>query len=42
VYVGIYRVTAEERSIVLEVIISVIVKKVHINMCQIPNGFRDI
>jgi len=39
---GIYRVCQEERSIFWEVIVSVILsKKLHTNMCPIPNGFRD-
>jgi hypothetical protein len=36
-----YRVSQEERSIFCEVIVSVILrKKVCMNMCPIPNGFR--
>ena len=39
---AIYRVSQEERSIFWEVIISVILSKnVYMNMCPIPNGFRD-
>jgi hypothetical protein len=35
--------TREERSIFWEGIISVILtKKVHMKMCPIPNGFRDL
>ena len=38
----IYRVSQEERSIFWEVIVSVILSKnVYMNMCPIPNGFRD-
>ena len=38
----IYRVSQEERSIFREVIVSVILSKnVYMNMCPIPNGFRD-
>jgi len=38
----IYRVSQEERSIFWEVIVSVILsKKLCMNMCPIPNGFRD-
>ena len=38
----IYRVSQEERSIFWEVIVSVILsKKLYMNMCPIPNGFRD-
>jgi hypothetical protein len=37
-----YRVSQEERSIFWEIIVSVILrKKVYMNMCPIPNGFRD-
>jgi hypothetical protein len=37
-----YRVIQEERSIFLEVMMSVIVrKKIHMNMCIIPNDYRD-
>jgi hypothetical protein len=37
-----YRVSQEERSIFWEVIVSVILnKKLYMNMCPIPNGFRD-
>jgi hypothetical protein len=37
-----YRVSQEERSIFWEVIVSVILsKKLHMNMCPIPNGFQD-
>jgi hypothetical protein len=36
-----YRVVQEERSIFLEVIVSVILsKKLYMCMCPIPNGFR--
>jgi len=39
---SIYRVSQEERSIFWEVIVSLILSKnVHMNMCTIPNGFRD-
>jgi len=44
VYVCIYMygVSQEERSIFWEVIVSVILSKnVYMNMCPIPNGFRD-
>jgi hypothetical protein len=35
-------VSQEERSIFWEVIVSVILsKKLYMNMCPIPNGFRD-
>jgi hypothetical protein len=38
----VYRVSQEEISIFLEVILSVILSKsVYIHMCPIPNGFRD-
>jgi hypothetical protein len=38
----IYRVSQEERSIFWEVIVSVILsKKLYMNTCPIPNGFRD-
>ena len=38
----IYRVSQEERSISWEVTVSVILSKnVYMNMCPIPNGFRD-
>jgi len=38
----IYRVSQEERSIFWEVIVSVIRSiNVYMNMCPIPNGFRD-
>ena len=38
----IYRVSQEERSLFWEVIVSVILSKnVYMNMCPIPNGFRD-
>jgi hypothetical protein len=41
IYDNIYRVSQEERSIFLEVIVSVILsKKVYTYMCAIPNGFR--
>jgi hypothetical protein len=37
-----HRVSQEERTIFWEVIVSVILsKKLYINMCPIPNGFRD-
>ena len=37
-----YRVSQEERSIFWEVTVSVILsKKLYMNMCPIPNGFRD-
>jgi hypothetical protein len=40
--VGTYRVSQEERTIFWEVIVSVILsKKLNMNMCPIPNGFRD-
>ena len=39
---NIYRVSQEERSIFWKVIVSVILSKnVYMNMCPIPNGFRD-
>ena len=39
---AIYRVSQEERSIFWKVIVSVILSKnVYMNMCPIPNGFRD-
>jgi len=42
IYIYIYRVSPEERSIFWEVIVSVILSKnVYMNMCHIPNGFRD-
>ena len=42
VFVYIFRVSQEERSIFWEVIVSVILSKnVYMNMCPIPNGFRD-
>ena len=38
----VYRVSQEERSVFWEVIVSVILsKKLYMNMCPIPNGFRD-
>jgi hypothetical protein len=38
----IYRVSQEERTIFWEVIVSAILsKKLYMNMCPIPNGFRD-
>ena len=41
-HVGVYRVSQEERSIFWEVIVSVILSKnVYMNICPIPNGFRD-
>jgi hypothetical protein len=37
-----YRVSQEEMSILWEVKVSVILsKKLYMNMCPIPNGFRD-
>jgi hypothetical protein len=40
--VCVYRVSQEERTILWEVIVSVILnKKRYMNMCPIPNGFRD-
>ena len=37
-----YRVSQEERSIFLEFIVPVILsKKLYMNMCPIPNDFRD-
>ena len=37
-----YGVSQEKRSICWEVIVSVILSKnVYMNMCPIPNGFRD-
>jgi hypothetical protein len=37
-----YRVSQEERTIFWEVIVSIILsKKLYMNMCPIPNGFRD-
>jgi uncharacterized membrane-anchored protein len=42
IYIYIYRVSQEERSVFWEVIVSVILsKKLYMNMCPIPNGFRD-
>jgi hypothetical protein len=42
VHGDIYRVILEERSIIWEVIVSVIVrKKVHMNVCLILNGYRN-
>jgi hypothetical protein len=39
---SIYRMSQEERSIFWEVIVSVILsKKLYMNMCPIPKGFRD-
>jgi hypothetical protein len=39
---SIHRVSQEERSIFWEVIVLVILsKKLYVNMCPIPNGFRD-
>ena len=39
---AIYRMSQEERSIFWEVIESVILSKnIYMNMCPIPNGFRD-
>jgi hypothetical protein len=41
-YIYIYRVFQEERTIFWEVIVSVILsKKLYMNVCPIPNGFRD-
>ena len=41
-HIYMYRVSREERSIFWEVIVSVILsKKLYMNMCPIPNGFRD-
>jgi hypothetical protein len=41
-FIYIYRVTQEERTIFWEVIVSVILsKELYLNMCPIPNGFRD-
>jgi hypothetical protein len=40
---SVYRVSQEERSIFWKVIVSVILsKKLYMNMCPIPNGFRDL
>jgi hypothetical protein len=40
--IPLYRMSQEKRSIFWETIISVILrKKVDMNMCPIPNGFRD-
>jgi hypothetical protein len=37
-----YRLSQEERTIVWEVILSIILsKKLYTNICPIPNGFRD-
>jgi hypothetical protein len=42
VCVCVYSVSQEERSIFWEVIVSVILsKKLYMNMCPIPNGFRE-
>ena len=42
IYIYIYSVSQEERSIFWEVIVSVILSKtIYMNMCPIPNGFRD-
>ena len=42
IYIYIYRVSQEERSIFWEDIVSVILSKnVYMNMCPIPNVFRD-
>jgi hypothetical protein len=39
---NLYRVIQEERSILWEVIVSMTVsKEVHMNVCQILNGYRD-
>jgi hypothetical protein len=39
----IYRMSQEEKSILWDVIVSVILsKKLYMYMCPIPNGFRDI
>ena len=41
-YYNVYRVSQEEMSIIWEVIVSVFLSKnVYVNMCPIPNGFRD-
>jgi hypothetical protein len=41
-FFNIYRVFQEERSIFWEVIVPAILrKKVYMNTCPIPNGFRD-
>jgi hypothetical protein len=41
-YIRIYRMSQEERTIFWEVIVLVILsKKPYMNMCPIPNGFRD-
>jgi hypothetical protein len=41
--IGLYRVTQEERSILWEVVVLVILSKncICLCMCPIPNGFRD-
>jgi hypothetical protein len=40
--VCVYRVSQEKRTIFWEVIVSVVLsKKLYMNMCPIPNGFRD-
>jgi len=42
IYIYIHTVSQEERSIFCEVIVPVILSKsVYMNMCPIPNGFRD-
>jgi hypothetical protein len=42
IYIYTHRMFQEERSIFWEVIVSVILsKKLYMNMCPIPNGFRD-
>ena len=42
IYIYIHRMSKEERSIFWEIIVSVILsKKLYMNMCPIPNGFRD-
>jgi hypothetical protein len=38
---SIYRMSKEERSIFQEVIVSVILSKMYMHMCPIPNGFQD-
>jgi len=42
IYVYSIQVSQEKRSIFREIIVSVILSKnVYMNMCPIPNGFRD-
>jgi hypothetical protein len=42
IYIYIHRVSEEERTILWEIIASVILSKnLYMNMCPIPNGFRD-